>query len=42
MRKAELADKGKIISILSEALYDNKSVNYILQSDGKKRTASAI
>jgi len=37
MRKAELADKGRIISIWSEAFYDNKSVNHILQNDGHKK-----
>src|SRR5690554_1241257 len=35
MRTAEYADKGKIISILTESFFDNKSVNYIVQSDEK-------
>src|SRR5690606_34071022 len=35
MRKAELADKGKVISILTESFFDNKSVNYIVQNDDK-------
>src|SRR5690554_2463762 len=35
MRKAELADKGKVISILTEAFFDNRSVNYIVQNDAR-------
>ena len=35
MRKAEHADKGKVISILTESFFDNKSVNYIVQNDEK-------
>src|SRR5690554_4054767 len=35
MRKAELADKGKVISILTESFFDNKSVKYIVQNDDK-------
>src|SRR5690554_863504 len=35
MRKAELADKGKVISILTESFFDNTSVKYIVQNDDK-------
>ncbi len=35
MRRAEYADKQKVVSILSQAFADNKSVNYIVQKDDK-------
>lgn len=35
MRRAEYSDKQKVVSILSQAFADNKSVNYIVQKDHK-------
>ncbi|MFT3749134.1 MAG: GNAT family N-acetyltransferase [Agriterribacter sp.] len=37
MRKATSADRGRIVDILSSAFDDNKSVNYIVKQDGKRK-----
>lgn len=37
MRRAEASDKNNIISILTESFFDNKSINYIVQNDGRVR-----
>ena len=37
MIRADIEDKNRIVEILSKAFDDNKSVNYIIQQDAKRK-----
>jgi len=37
MKKAEATDKGRVVDILAQSFEDNKSVNYVVKQDAKRK-----